>query len=243
MASIVEAFDSTMKEAFTGLKIFLWSIPVCIAFNSGNIFGVFFIPVLVVLMTGFCVLLAHNTIAKEPSIVPGCNFIKMAYAGIFSLLFMAPYALLGAAVYFGLTIVKIPSPVWNTTFQIVVLLFAAALPLTACAIYVRRLNIMEIFNFKKYSIGLWEVFISFSYLLVKLVLTSAVVVGFLYYLFSLFVGFDNWFWTYLLSSVTVFYLIISANYLAQISEEIYTFPEKKEKEEEERQRISRMVSR
>ena len=93
---------------------------------------------------------------------------------------------------------------------------------------------------KKYFTGFWEVFLSASFLLVKLALWSIIVIGFIYYLFSMFVGFSNWFWYYILSSVFIFYLILSANYLAQISEEIYTFPEKEEAKKKEQAAMSKL---
>ncbi len=240
MASIVEAFDSTMKEAFTGIKIFLWAIPVCFAYTAGTWGKAFLIPILTVLLIGFAVQLANNVIVKTSVIVPGINLIKIAIVGIMSLLCMAPYAIAGGLIYWLLSLIKIPSAVWNTTYDIVIALFAISFPLTACIIYMRRLNILEIFNMKKYFTGFWEVFLSASFLLVKLALWSIIVIGFIYYLFSMFVGFSNWFWYYILSSVFIFYLILSANYLAQISEEIYTFPEKEEAKKKEQAAMSKL---
>ncbi len=235
MASIVEAFDSTMRETFTGIKIFLWAIPVCLAYTFGTIGKAILIPILSVFLIGFAVLLAHNVIAKTSTIVPGINLIKIGIVGVMSILCMAPYAIIGGLIYWLLSLITIPSEVWNTTYHIIAILFTASLPLTACVIYVRRLNILEIFNPKKYFLGFWEVFISTSFLLVKLALWSIIVIGFIYYLFSIFVGFSNWFWYYILSCVFIFYIILSANYLAQISEEIYTFPEKEEAQKKEKQ--------
>ena len=33
MASIIEAFDNTVKEAFAGIKILVWAVPFCVAYS------------------------------------------------------------------------------------------------------------------------------------------------------------------------------------------------------------------
>ena len=80
----------------------------------------------------------------------------------------------------------------------------------------------------------------FSFLIVKLALVSLVIIGFLAYVFSLFVGFQNVIWDYLITSVIVLYLVLAANYLAQISDEQFVFMEKKEAEAKEKSAINKL---
>ncbi len=242
MASIIEAFDSTIKESFAGIKVLVWAVPVCMGysmFNSalGNIIAI----VTAVLFFGYLVQCSHNIIIKEDRILPGFNVLQYGLVGLIAMLVLLPYIGVGGIVAYSLlTFVKIPSPVWNQTFQIISVLLSVSVVLASYVVYARRLNPLEAFNMRKYFIGFFETFMSFSYLLVKLALWSVVIVGFLAYLFSLFVGFQNIIWTYIVCVISVFYCILGANYMAQVSDEIFTFVEKKDEENREKERIKSM---
>lgn len=242
MASIIEAFDSTVRESFAGIKILVWALPVCIGYSMYNTaFGSIVAIVTGVLFLGFLTESCNNIIIKEDKILPGVNILKYGITGLLALLVMLPYIGLGALVgYLLLTYVNIPSPVWNQTFQIISVLFSISIVLASYIVYIRRLNPLEAYNLRKYFIGFFETFMSFSYLIVKLALWSVVIIGLLAYLFSLFVGFQNIIWSYIMCAVSVFYMVLSANYMAQISEEVFTFVEKKDEENKEKERIKQM---
>lgn len=243
MASIIEAYDSTMKEAFTGIKIFLWAIPLSIAFSSANFVNVLIAVVVCYLLIGFTVTLAHNTISKSQVVVPSVDFVKMAINGIIGLLAMLPYAAIGAIIFWGYSsFVHIPSPVWDTTLKIVVGLFALSFPLTSLCILVRRLNILEVFNIKKFCLGIFEVFLSYSFFMVRAGLALSLVIGFLIYLFTLFIGFANSFWTYILACTAMLAIVLTANAIAQISDDVYTFIEKEEEKKREEARVKNIIS-
>ncbi len=242
MASIKEAYDSTMKEAFAGIKVFLWAIPLYIGMSGESIFSKLIGIVAAILLFGLCITLANNVVTKKPTIVPGVNFIEMLINAGLAILCSIPYALVGYLVYWGFTFIQVPSPTWNDTIHILGGLLAAAFPLSALAIFVRRKNPFEVLDFKKISYGYGEVFLDSSYFVVKLTIVSIFTIGFLIYIFYLFIGFQNSLWTYLMSAVAVFYAFLGANYLAQISEEIYTFPENEANKKREKEEIDKILT-
>lgn len=242
MASIIEAFDSTIKEAFAGIKILIWAVPVAYCYSMFNTFmGQLVASITAVLFIGYLATISNNVIKKEDKILPGMNFLRYGLNGIIGTVVLLPFILLGWGVeYLISNFVKIPDPVWNLTFQVLGVFLSISCVLASYVIYVRRLNPMDAYNMKKYFIGFGEVFMSFSYLTIKLTLWSLVIIGFLVYLFSLFVGFQNIIWTYLMCAFFVFYCVLGANYMAQTSEEIFTFIEKKEQEKKEKEAIDKM---
>ncbi len=245
MASLIEACDNTMKEPFAGIKVFLWAIPVCMFFTAGaNLVNQTIGMITLILFFGLCVTSSNNIITKKPVLVPGINFFSMALNGILGLISMLPYGLVAWFAYWGTTFIQIPNlPVLNDTIHITLDLLIASIPLTALAIFVRRLNPLEVLNLKKYSYGFGEVFLSMSYFLVRLALFSLIVIGFLVYIFSLFIGFENSLWTYLICVLAVFYLIVAANFFAQLSDEIYIFPEKEEAKVREQEEIRKILTK
>ena len=76
-----------------------------------------------------------------------------------------------------------------------------------------------------------ETFIMFSYLIVKLGILTALVIGFISYLFWMFVGFDNYLISYIWSIAILYNLVIGVNYFAQYSEELISLIEKREGKE------------
>ncbi len=244
MAGIIEAFDSSVKEAFAGIKILVWGVPVCITaslFMTNPTMAYIIGTITAVIFIGFLTQSCNNVITKKDKILPGLNILSYSLVGIVTVITMSPFALLAGLVeYAVLNFINMPSPVWDLTFKIVGSFLAISVILASYVIYIRRLNPIEAYNMRKYFIGFGEVFLSFSYLIVKLTLWSCVIIGFLVYLFSLFIGFQNVIWTYILSSVFVLYFVLGANYVAQISEEVFTFVEKKDNEKKENEIIEKM---
>ncbi len=242
MASIIEAFDSTIKENLAVIKIFLWALPVtaCVSMQKtfmGNLLAL----VTAILLVGCVTTISHNIIKKEGKLIPGINVLQYGLTGVITIAVMLPFVLLGAGVNMLITsLVKVPSPVWSLTIQVLSLLLAASCVLASYVVYVRRLNPIEAFNLKKYFIGFGEVFLSFSYLVIKLAVCSVVLIGFFMYLFSMFLGFENVIWIYVLAAFFVFYSFIAANYMAQVSEELFTFIEKAEEEKREKEAIAKL---
>ncbi len=244
MASIIEAVDNTVKEAFAGIKVLVWAVPFCAAYSMNKSNPALSITIWIIasiLFLGFLTESANNVIKRSGTILPGVNILKFGYIGLITSLVMAPYI---AVSYFVMVLfnsfVKIPDPVWQQTAQIICLFLAITFTLASYVIYIRRLNPFDAYNMKKYFIGFGEVFLTFSFLIVKLALVSLVIIGFLAYVFSLFVGFQNVIWDYLITSVIVLYLVLAANYLAQISDEQFVFMEKKEAEAKEKSAINKL---
>lgn len=233
MASIKEAYDSTIGESFTGLKLILWAIPLyyCRALYLENNIGLLTVVggLFGLLLIGFLTESAFNAIDKKPELIPGVNFLSMAWTGLKTVIAMAMSV--GVAYILGLTIlgfINIEDPTWKMTADIFVWLFLAALPVSAYIIFIRRLNVFEAFNLKKIGIAYGDAFITFSYLIVKLVIIALIVVGFITYMFWLFVGLDNAIINFIWCVAVMYNLTVMTNYLAQLSEEIFTFREKEE---------------
>ena len=241
MSSIIEAFDSTMREAFAGMKLFVWALPICFAIATVKDFG--YIPWVVIgfFLLGFITTLANNVIVKNPIIVPGINIFEIIINAILSLIALLPSAIIMGAICWGANMLQLPNEVWNDTLHIMIWLFALAFPLTALAIFIRRKNILEVFNLKKFSDGYGEVLLASSFFFVQATIVSLVIIGFLAYMFYLFIGFDNIFWTYLLSVVAMFFVLLGANIIAQISDEIYTFPEKEAAKKKEKEAMDALT--
>ena len=244
MASILEACDNTIKEPFAGIKVFLWAIPVCMFFTSGaNMLHQSIGFLGLILFLGLCVTSSNNIITKKSVLIPGINFFSMGLNSLLALLAILPYALIAWLAYWAASFIQIPYPILHDTVHILLNLLIATIPLSALAIFVRRLNPIEVLNIKKFFFAFGEVFLSMSYFVVKLALFSLIVVGFMVYIFSLFIGFENSLWTYLLCALSVFYAIVGANYFAQVSDEIFIFPEKEEAKAKEHAEIQRILTR
>ena len=86
MASIKEAYDSTIGESFTGLKLLLWAIPLSYCrdivasghydFISGCVVAVF-----AVLLLGFLAESANNASIKKEVLIPGLIFCQWLITG------------------------------------------------------------------------------------------------------------------------------------------------------------------
>lgn len=233
MASLKEAYDSTIGESFTGLKLLLWAIPLYICrslYLDNNIgFLTIFGGIFGLLLIGFITESAFNAIEKKSELVPGLNLLSMAWTGLKTILAMAMP--IGIAYVLGsliLGFIKISDPTWKMTVDIFVWLFMAALPVSAYIVFIRRLNVFEAFNIKKICIAYGDAFLTFSYLIVKLYIFALLIIGFITYMFWLFVGLDNVIINFIWCIAVMYNLIIAANYLAQLSEEVFTFREKEE---------------
>ena len=239
MASIIEAYDSTIKESFSGMKIILWAIPLS-WFASGNKFVSFIvISVVMLMLVGFVVDFGHNVITKRGVIVPGVNLGEMFVSGVLASLALSPFLIIAWLGMIAVPLITLQWPIWDMTLKILICLFLLNLPITALAIYIRRKNILEVFNPKKFFQGFFEIFLSFTFFLIKMGLWTGLVLGFVSLLFSIFVGFNNSFWHYIIAMCVVAFLMIASNMVAQISEEIYAFKEA----EEEKKRIQKAVEK
>ena len=229
MASITEAFDSTIKEPFTGIKIILWAIPLSMVSRTNNKFvSMVLVPLFFILILGYIVELGHNVVSKKGVIVPGIDLKSMFLTGFISLLSLSPYLLFAWLIFMSFSFFNLPWDLWDKTLKIVLGLFAISFPLTALAILIRRKNILEVFNPVKMLQGFCEIYLSFSFFLVKMAIWTAIIIGFLSLVFSIFIGFNNSFWHYLTMMYVFVFITISANMIAQISEEVYSFREEEE---------------
>ena len=144
MASLVEAFDSTMKEALAGFKIFLWAVPITLILASEGAAQILIGAIVGFFILGFIVTLANNVIAKAQMILPGINIFVIIKNAVLGLVAMLPHAIIaGLIVWAYFSYVTIPSDVWDVTFKILVCLFELSLPLTSICILIRRLNPFE----------------------------------------------------------------------------------------------------
>lgn len=231
MASLKEAYESTVGESFTGLKLLLWAIPlyICRSFylEQNQIMLTIFGGIFGILLIGFLSESAHNVIDKKPELIPGINVISMAFNGIKTLLALAiPVAVTIGLGNLILSFVQIPDKTLLMTIQIFLWLFLSGLPITTYLVFIRRLSVFDTLNLKKIALGYGDAFITCSYLIVKLYLIALVIIGFITYMFWLFVGLDNTLINYIWCIAVMYNLVIGVNYLAQLSEEIYTFTEK-----------------
>ncbi len=233
MASIKDAYQSTIGESFTGLKLILWSIPLfwfreLIMADKPNLalistLGVAFL----IFIYGFLIEISYNTIAKNPEIVPGANFLSMGFNGFLGIIATGIYI---AICYFGANFacrfVKTGEAALDMTIEIMIWFLFLGFAFAGYIIFIRRLNVFEAYNPVKFIKAYPEAFLSGAYLIVKLVLINALVVGFISYLFWLFLGFDNYLIKFIWCITIMYNLTISANYLAQLSEEIFAFEER-----------------
>lgn len=244
MASIKEAFDITLREAFGGLKVCVWAFPLAICYSllaSNSGFGYILTFVVAVIFIGYLTESEHNVIKKDCKILPGINILSYGLIGLLTVLVMIPFTLLGWGVWYLVdAFVKIPSPIWQQTAQIIGIFLAISVVLTAHTLFIRRLNPLELLNVKKYFIGFGEVFLSFSFLVIKLAFWAVLFVGFAVYLFTMFVGLENIIWRFFICAYVVLNLFVGANYMAQLSEEIYVFIEKDETKKREQAAIERL---
>ena len=239
MASIKEAYDSTIGESFTGLKLLLWAIPLSYCrdivasghydFISGCIVAVF-----AVLLLGFLAESANNASIKKEVLIPGINLLSMAYNGLKTILALGVYtaiAYFGGTFLCGLFDISADHAVLDMTAKIIIWLLLIAIPASGFIIYLRKLSLIDAYNIKRLGQVMGDTFIMFSYLIVKLGILTTLVIGFISYLFWMFVGFDNYLISYIWSIAILYNLVIGVNYFAQYSEELITLIEKREGKE------------
>ncbi len=236
MASLKEAYESTIGESFTGLKLLIWAIPlyICRSFyiEQNSIMLTIFGGVFALLLIGFLTESAHNVIEKKPELVPGINVLSMAFTGIKTLLALAiPTAVTIALGNLLLSFIQIPDKTLMMTVQIFIWMFLTAFPVTVYLVFIRRLSFFDTLNLKKVSLGYGDAFITVSYLIIKLYLIALVIIGFITYMFWLFVGLDNALINYIWCIAVMYNLVIATNYLAKLSEELYSFTEKDDKKD------------
>ena len=99
MASIKEAYDSTIGESFTGLKLLLWAIPFgycrkAMTSGSMDIISTIIVSIFILLLLGFLAESANNACEKKPELVPGINIFSMILNGIKSLIALSVYLIL-----------------------------------------------------------------------------------------------------------------------------------------------------
>ncbi len=253
MASIKEAYDSTMKEAFTGIKIFTWAFAIAYTIVqmrsvTAKLSPIDFIctnwtvTIIFFLLIGFIVTLARKVVSKAPFVVPGLNFIEIIINAVLALIVTTPYAILGGFIYYSCAQITLPGEIIDPAFHILILLFAISLPLTAICLLIRRMNIMDAFNIKKFLYGFFLVFLDYSYFGIRALLVLGTVYAFFIYLFSLFIGFDNNFWLYIVSIGIMFVVILYSNAIAQISDDIYIFQEKEELKKKEDALVKNVIA-
>ena len=233
MASIKDAYQSTIGESFTGLKLILWAIPLfwfrewILAEKPNTALIATVGAAFVILITGFLVEISYNTIAKNSEIVPGANFLSMAFNGFLGILATGIYALI---CYFGAnfacSFVKTGDAAIDMTCNIMIWFIFLGFFFASYIIFVRRLNVFEAYNPVKFLKAYPEAFLSGAYMIIKLAIMNAIVIGFISYLFWLFLGFDNYLIKYIWCITIMYNLVIGANYLAQLSEEIFAFEER-----------------
>lgn len=235
MASIKEAYDSTIGESFTGLKMLLWAIPLTICrdwINTGGISS--FVPfciaaIFLLLLLGFVAEAANNAMEKKPVLVPGINIFTFGINGLKTIFGISIYT---AIAYFAATMacsyIHLDSDVLTQGIHILIWLFALSFPITGFMMFVRKLDLFEAYNLKHLFSVVGDVFIMFSYLLIKLGILTGIVIGFISYLFWMFVGLDNYLINYIWSIAIMYNLIIGTNYIAQFGEETTEIYTKKE---------------
>lgn len=228
MASLKEAYDSTIGESFTGLKLLIWAIPLYICrelyLENSFVFLTFFGSIFGLLLIGFLSESAFNTIDKKPELVPGINLLSMAWNGFKTILAMGLSVII--AYFLGKFIVgfiKIEDPSLKMTADIFVWFFISAFPVSTYIVFIRRLNVFDAFNLKKVFIAYGDAFMTFSYLIVKLYIFAFIIIGFITYMFWLFVGLDNPLINFIWCIAVMYNLTIASNYLAQLSEEVFAF--------------------
>ncbi len=233
MASIKDAYQSTIGESFTGLKLILWAIPLFwfrewIFADKPNIALISTVgAAFLILISGFLVEISYNTIAKNSEIVPGANFLSMGFNGFLGLLATGVYA---AICYFGANFacdfVKTGDAAIDMTLEIMIWFIFLGFAFAGYIVFIRRLNVFEAYNPIKFMKAYPEAFLSGAFLVVKLAIINAILVGFISYLFWLFLGFDNYLIKFIWCITIMYNLVIGANYLAQLSEEIFAFEER-----------------
>ena len=254
-ASIREAIDSTLKEAFAGIKLMLWAFPITIGFYSmynggalGVALGTMLTFVSLFLFLGFGVTSAHNIITKKDTVLPGCNFIEIFINGAMAFVSIIPFSIIAWLLYLAAAMpfntygkALMEHPILTCTLAEVIGLFIVAIPLTALVLFVRRLNIIEVFHLKKYFYALFQTFLAYTTFTFRFIFFALIVFGFLFYIFYLFIGFKNSFWIYLVVLISLTYAVLLFNAIAQISDDLFTFVEKEEEEKRVNDRIRKLV--
>ena len=236
MASIKEAYDSTIGENFTGLKLLLWAIPLSycrdvIAGGNYSFVSSCICFIFCLLLLGFLAESAFNAYEKKTVLVPGLNFVSMSINGIKTIFALGLYyiiAVLAASYLCGFIHIEADHPVLDMSAKIIIWLLFIALPVSGFMMFLRKLSLFDAYNLKRVFQVMGDTFFMFSFLIVKLGLLSALVIGFISYLFWLFVGFDNYLINFIWSIAILYNLLIGVNYIAQFSEEVIYQLEKQE---------------
>ena len=85
--------------------------------------------------------------------------------------------------------------------------------------------------------GLFEIYLSYTMFSLRALLCISLFMGFIFYIFNIFIGFENVFWLYIVAVNIMAFICLFANAIAQMSDDVYTFPEQEEAKKKEKAAI------
>lgn len=226
MASIIDSFNDALNEDKSYLKIALYAIPV---FISAQLFLVgrmasfwFFTSIFGVLFFGLLTQGINNVRLSKREVL-SINPIAIVGAILKGLAVVVPYALVfGFIGYFISTKVSLPIdlPHVQLIFAIVVWSIVFSLVMTAYLSFAKYLKIVQGYNFKVIFDSCVDVFLALLFFVPQFLIAVAVLVGPVWYLFTLFhVPLNHWGFVAYCSAAFVASVSMMANYFAQIAYE------------------------
>jgi len=226
MASIVDSFSEALNEDFSYAKIVLFAIPV---YYVANLFLVgktalfsFWGTIVAVLFVGLLTRGINNVRLNKREIL-SINPIEVGVALLKSFMVLIPQIVVFGSIgkfIVGNVNLPIDLPHVPLIFSIIVWSIIFSIVLTSYLSFAKYLKVAQGYNFKIIFESCIDVLVSFLFFIPQLLIANVVLVGPVWYLFSVFhIPFTNWGFVAYCSAVFVINISILANYLAQAAYE------------------------
>ena len=225
MASIKEAFEDTILEQYSFVKLFVFAIPVFFAYTSykaGNT-AMFHImsAVSIFLLTIMMIIVINNTSNANNTVLPSFEPIEFLKTTFLSVITLGPIIVLLSFAAYTLGEIEIPLPapnVQNIYKSIIWALFGSVM-LDSLIQFSKNFKFSAAYNLKVISNSCVDIFVGLLFLIPQLLILNFLTVGIMYYIFNLFFGVENVIFYMICSVALVANVAITSTYLAQLDYE------------------------
>lgn len=236
MASIRDAFEESITDSNSILKLVFYAIPIFLAFMptqsaiSENVKLLLEIPVSILLF-GFMLICTSNVRLGKNSIMPSFNIFAVFWAGIKGVVALAPLAILTSLLYtffVGLLSNAPLEPSIITVFTVIIGIIIFSFNYVGYLLYAHNFKILDAYNFKLILKYCTDVLIAMFFMGVFIAIVNIVITVPVAYVVWLFFGFPNPVIIFYICMVVVFNAAVLGHYLAQIDYEIIEVAEERD---------------
>lgn len=226
MASVKDAFEDTLSDNLSVLKIILFAIPLYYSYylfttykDNTTLFwwvaGITFM-----LLFGFIIKCTTNVMQGKDYILPSFNIFSIFWAAFKGLLAIGPTIALNTWLATLITSKVSLSVEWvDIAFKCIIWGIFISIILTGFVLYTKRQKISDAYNFKIISDSSINILIAVLFMVPILAIFNLFTVGFISYVIWVFLGLESQILMFFWCVAIVFNLSVIGDYLAQVEYE------------------------